>query len=127
MSSKTVRLVLAAGLLVGACSASLPGTPLKIETASFQFIPGGCPLAGLAPFTIERAGQELRFVQDPNAEIKIIWPFGFAAQLVDGQAVLYASDGMIVGREGEVVTNVGGSGASGSGFYVCAIGVKTYR
>jgi hypothetical protein len=123
------RRAIAVGILVTACAGALPGTPLKIETAGFQVLPGGCPAAGLAPFIIERVGDALRFRQvGVDVDVSIVWPFGFAARLVDSRALLYASDGMVVGRDGDVIESVGGaSGLDGRGFYVCSIGTKLYR
>lgn len=61
-----------------------------------------------------------------EARRSIVWPFGFAAWLERGVAVLYASDGSIVGREGDVLDNIGGAAIAGEGFRVCAVGVRTY-
>lgn len=86
---------------------------LGIKTAGFQFLPGGCAGAALSPFRIERNGAELVFMQQDVGRIEIVWPFGFQARIVDGKGVLFASDGITVGKEGEEVSGVGGSGASG--------------
>lgn len=58
--------------------------------------------------------------------VEVVWPFGFAAWLEFGTGVLYASDGGVVGREGDVLDNIGGS-ESEDGFRVCSIGVRTYQ
>jgi hypothetical protein len=55
----------------------------------------------------------------------MIWPFGFAAWLEFGTAVLYASDGSVVGREGDLLNTIGGA-ADEAGFQVCAVGARTY-
>jgi hypothetical protein len=87
----------------------LPGTPLAIDTAGFQIGPGGCAGVGVPPFRIQRAGDTLVYV-DVGTEIarKLVWPSGFAARLENGIAILYASNGSMVGRENDVIENAGG-------------------
>ena len=99
----------ALALAVAACIATLPGTPLTIETADFQLGPGSCAGVGVPPFRIERAGDALRFVDVSTAtDIKLVWPNGYAARLDHGTAILYASNGAVVGRENDVIDNAGG-------------------
>jgi hypothetical protein len=40
--------------------------------------------------------------------VSVVWPYGFSARLVGGQAELLASDGTVVAREGDVLTGVDG-------------------
>jgi hypothetical protein len=126
-----VRLGLAAGLalaiaLVG-CGTDIQGTRLTIRTAGFQVAPGSCPTGLAAPMRIERAGEEMIFVDVASgARLSVTWPFGFAAWVEHGIAVLYATDGSVVGREGDVLDNIGGGTAEDGGIRVCAVGVRTY-
>jgi hypothetical protein len=101
--------ILAVALLFAlvACTTTLPGTPLAIETVGFQ-VGGGCAGVGLLPFRIERDGDSLRFVDvETAAPLRLVFPSGFAARLVDGTAVLYAATGAVVAREGEVIKDAG--------------------
>lgn len=56
----------------------------------------------------------------------VVWPHGFAARLVNGQAEPIAPDGVVIGREGDVLDNLGGSSGLGGAFFVCSVGRKTY-
>jgi hypothetical protein len=56
----------------------------------------------------------------------ITWPFGFAAWLEFDVAVLYATDGLVVGREGDVPQNIGAVDVEGGGYRVCGVGVRNY-
>ena len=94
-------------IAVAACTATLPGTPLAIETVGFQ-LGGGCAGVGLPSFRMERDGDALRFVDvGTAAPLRLVFPSGFAARLVDGRAILYAASGAVVAREGEVIEDAG--------------------
>ena len=100
---------LAFALAVAACTATLPGTPLAIETADFQLLPGSCAGVGVPPFRIERDGAKLRYVDVGTAAlVRLMWPNGFAARLVNGTATLYASNGTVVADELDVIEDAGG-------------------
>jgi hypothetical protein len=115
-------------LTVAACATTLPGTPLAIDTAEFQVLPGSCAGVGLSAFRIERDGDTLRFIDvGTETEIRLIWPHGFAARLENGAAVLYASGGAIVGREHDVLEDVGACPRSDGSIRVESIGKRTGR
>ena len=87
---------------------------------------GACSFDLAAPFRIARDDEAMVFDDVATGERRyVVWPDGFAAWLEFGEAVLYASDGSVVGREGAVLDNIGG--AEGAGFHVCSIGVRTYH
>lgn len=110
-------------LTVAACTTTLPGTPLAIDTAAFQVGSSSCGGVGLPPFRIERDGDTLRFVDVGTAtERKLVWPNGFAARLVDGTAILYASNGAVVARENEAVEDAGGCPRSDGSILVDSFG-----
>jgi hypothetical protein len=119
---------MALALAVAACSTDPRATRLVLRTAEAGAIAGACDAAATTPFRIERDGEEMVFV-DPTtaARRSIIWPFGFAAWVEFGRAVLYARDGTVVGREGDVLDNIGGSDVEDEGFRVCAVGGRTYQ
>ena len=124
-----MRLVLAAALALSlaACGSDPAGIRLGLQNDGFDAPPAGCQHAAAAPFRIERDGENMVFVEvGTEARRSIVWPFGFAAWLERGVAVLYASDGSVVGREGDVLENIGGAAIAGEGFHVCAVGVRTY-
>ena len=120
--------LLAGGLLLAACSTDPRATRLDLLTAGGSAL-GECDGALSPPLRIRRDNSTMDFVDASSGELRtIIWPFGFAAWLEFGTGVLYASDGMVVGREGDVLDTIGGSVfADGSGFRVCSIGVRTYQ
>lgn len=114
-------------LVLTACTATPSGTPLGIETAGFQLGSGACGGVGIPPFRIERDGDSLRYTEVGTGPIRIIWPFGFSARLQDGRAVLYASDGAVVGREGDVLDEIGACPRSDGAFLAESVGTRTYR
>jgi hypothetical protein len=114
--------------MVAACAAPLPGTPLAIDTAAFQLGPSSCGGVGLPPFRIERDGDTLRFVDvGTGDERKLVWPNGFAARLVNGTAILYASNGTVIARENEAVEDAGGCPRSDGSILVDSFGQTNYR
>jgi hypothetical protein len=124
---RRVCLLLALTLLVAGCATDPLATRLVLQTAPEQPTQA-CDGAAATPFRIEHDGGEMMFVDVATGERRsVIWPFGFAAWLEFGMAVLYASDGSIVGREGDVLDNIGGAGVEGDGFHVCSVGVRTYQ
>jgi hypothetical protein len=118
-------IALSAAVLFAACATDVRGDRLTLVTAPSQ--PGmGCDGAAAAPVRIERDGDAMVFVDVATGQpASMIWPFGFAAWVEYGQAVLYARDGEVVGREGDVLDKIGGSAAP-DGFHVCQVGARTY-
>jgi hypothetical protein len=115
-------------LAVAACTSTLPGTPLAIDTAPFQLGPESCGGVGLPAFRIERDGDTLRFVDVGNSTVlTLVWPNGFAARLEDGTAILYTSSGTVVGRENDVVDDVGACPRSDGSILVGSIGQRSFR
>ena len=84
----------------------------------------GCPTAGLGPVRIEDRNGELIVVSTETREqSQVVWPSGWVAWRIDGQAMLIDRDGSIFGREGEVIQNRLGGGVYADGaFHVCEIG-----
>jgi hypothetical protein len=70
-----------------------------------------------------------RLVPDPNTGLaiaassgevsRVMWPFGYSAQYVDGALVLFDDDGTAVAAAGDTIQMGGGSGANGL-FYACS-------
>jgi hypothetical protein len=120
-----MSLGLAIALILAGCATDPRATRLHIETRPASGAATACELGALAPVRIERDGEEVVFVDGTGARVSISWPFGFAAWLEYGRAVLYARDGSVVGREGDVLDTIGG-GAAADGFHVCQVGVRTY-
>jgi hypothetical protein len=120
---RIVSLVVLGLVLVG-CATDPRATRLGIQTEPASSAVA-CDLSALAPVRIDRDGDDMVFVGGTGARVSIIWPLGFAAWLEYGEAVLYARDGSVVGREGDVLDTIGGA-ADDDGFHVCKVGVRTY-
>ena len=119
--------LLAVGVSLAACSTDPEGTRLGLRTDASQGQPGVCALDTTRSFRIERDGSDMVFVDDETGERRsIIWPFGFAAWLEFDVAVLYARDGTVVGREGDVLSNILGVEVVGDGLDVCGVGARSY-
>jgi hypothetical protein len=107
-------------LRFGTESPAAPGQPLTIMTeAAPTPLPSGasyaCPatLSSLS-LRVVRSGTQLVVVDaTTGSPFTAIWPNGFAARLLDGNAELLASDGAVVAREGDVLTSVNGEISAG--------------
>lgn len=99
-------------------------TPLVLATEPAHLLPAlGCPDALLAPARIAVSGDELVLVPTSGGEVeRVIWPSGWVAWRLQGEAQLVARDGSLVGREGEVVQTFGGGVGADGLFHVCVIG-----
>jgi hypothetical protein len=51
--------------------------------------------------------------------VPVVFPSGFAGWLVDGRAALVAPEGIIVAREGDVLSGLAGSAADNGDLNVC--------
>jgi hypothetical protein len=121
--------VLAGVLMIGLFGLYLRGpqapegaTPLSITTRSGVPLPAlGCAAALLSPVRIQDVGvvAEFRFV-DTGEAVKIVWPPGYRAWSVDGQAVLVNNFGVVVMREGEQLVNLGANEMDDGSRWVCA-------
>ena len=121
-------LLLVVAVSLGACTTDPSATRLGLRTDAVEIPPAGCTLGAIPEVRIERDGENMVFVEVATGErVSIIWPFGFAAWLEFDIAVLYASDGSVVGREGDTVSNIGGGAVEGEGFQVCSVGARTYQ
>ena len=125
---RRVCIVLAVAVAVAGCSTDPRGTRLDLRTANGPPPASVCEQVPTAPFRIGRVGAEMTFVDAATGERRaIIWPYGFAAWLEFDMAVLYASDGKVVGREGDVLDTILGGGVAGEGFRVCGIGARPFQ
>lgn len=100
-------------------------TRLTISTASPHLIPTfGCAAVLLGPVRVTTVGDDMVFVSAESGEpVNIVWPSGWAAWRLDGQAELVDRDGTVVAREGEIIRDRFGGGLGlGDDFHVCAIG-----
>jgi hypothetical protein len=119
---------LALSALLAGCGTDVRGTRLQLATVGPQAsAPADCRASRAAPLRVERDGDAMVFVDVASGERRaVVWPEGFAAWAEYGRAVLYARDGSIVGREGDVLDKIGGAATADGGFRVCAVGVRTY-
>ncbi len=124
-----VVLVLLSGV-VYRCTPLWPGpglpagaTPLHIETAAAHLVPNfACPAALLQPARISTAGDDLVLVDVESGQtIRVVWTSGYVAWRLDGRAELHARDGRLVGREGEVLSGLGGGSADDGRVWICEI------
>jgi hypothetical protein len=124
---------LVAGLLwirfgAGTPPATEPGTPLTILTGTplqSGEMPS-CELAALGNVRVEVSGTTLLLVNVATGQsVNVVWPYGFSARLAGGRGEIVASDGAVVGREGDVLNNLGG-GYHGTNFNVCMVGSEIY-
>ena len=105
---------------------SLPqgATPLALATEPAHVLPTmTCHTALLSPARVAVAGNELVLVPESGGEPdKIVWPAGWKAWRVAGRAELVSRDGIVIGREGDIIEGFGGGVGTDDAFHVCAIG-----
>jgi hypothetical protein len=113
-------------LVLSACSDLRSGVRLAIDTGRQP--PDACPDPDRLDVTISRSGEAAVFEDAAAAAgLEVIWPFGFAAWLIDGRAILFATDGSIVVREGDPAVPIGGvRGGPGEPFLVCSVRQRPY-
>ena len=84
----------------------------------------GCPTAAVAPARIATVGDSLVLVNVESGEVvPVVWPAGFGAWRQDGRAVIADSSGGIIGREGDVLDQLGGGLGADDVFHICPLGL----
>ena len=113
-------------LVLSACSDVRPGMRLAIETGRHP--PDACPGSEHLDVTMSRSGEAAVFEDAASStRLEVVWPFGFAAWLIDGRAILFATDGNIVVREGDPAVSIGGArGGPSAPFLVCSVRERPY-
>jgi hypothetical protein len=112
-------------------AASLPtgATALELPTATPGRPSGAmdtCASALLPPVTLTFDGRLLAFIAKDGLSWRVSWPRGFSARSFQGHAEVVTPDGAVLATEGDVLSNLGGSGGAAGEFAVCQIGSMTY-
>jgi hypothetical protein len=126
---RLVGLLLVAATALAACCDFRPGTRLALAVDTVDLLTDDCPIAPIAPIKPMRVDTTVEFVDAvTGAPVAIVWPVGFAAWEVEGVTTVHATDGTVVGREGETLSDIRAvAGVRGDDLRVCAIGVRSYR
>ena len=109
-----------------------PGLPSGAErlhiTTAAPNLTSGCAAALLSPVHVLTDGDELILVSvDSGEPVRVVWPAGFGAWRIDGQAVVADPWGSVVGREGDVLDGLGGGEGLDQAFQICPYGIVTER
>ena len=88
----------------------------------------GCAAALLSPVRVTTDGAALTLVSVESGEtVRVVWPAGFGAWRIDGQAVVADPWGSVVGSEGDVLDSLGGGEGLDQAFQICPFGIVTER
>ena len=105
---------------------SLPAgaTRLNIATEGPHLMPAlGCNTALIAPARITTSGDDLILRTVATDEpVDVVWPSGWAAWRLEGHANLVTRNGTLIGREGDILDDLGGGVGADDAFHVCVIG-----
>jgi hypothetical protein len=63
---------------------------------------------------------------EDGQRVPVAFPSGFAGRLVSGKAELVAPEGIVLAREGDVLSRLSGSSADNGDFNVCFTGPGEY-
>ncbi len=84
-----------------------------------------CPASLILPLRIiwDRAAGTIRFIGvDTGGVVELTWPRGFSARVVADRLEIVAPDGTVVGRDGGILSGLGGSTSD-----ICEVGGTIYR
>jgi hypothetical protein len=125
-------IMVVAGL--AACAAqSSPRTPAPLprgatalilqttEPATRYVETWACPAALINPVRILRDGDAVAFEYLDGRSVDIVWPRGFSARLLDGRTEIVAPDGLVIGRDGDELSQLVGDTRE-----ICEVNGVTY-
>jgi hypothetical protein len=76
----------------------------------------------MRPVRVVRNSDSLDLVNvQTGRTIRVLWPMGFEARLIDGRGAIVDYNGNVVGREGDVLEGIGGGLGLEDRFFICSI------
>jgi hypothetical protein len=100
------------------CADDRHGAGLQPPTGAAEV----CNQALFEPLVVGRTGDRLTFAGATSGQVvTVIWPRSFTARFIDRKGAFVDPSGMVIGREGDTLTDLGGGGDT-----VCSIGGHIY-
>jgi hypothetical protein len=97
--------------------------PLALRTQPWRAWPPtgfGCGMAALTPIRVERDGTSMVFADEASGNrLQVVWPNGYSAWLMNDRAELVPPNGVVLAREGDVISNLSGNAADNGDILIC--------
>jgi hypothetical protein len=77
-------------------------------------------MAALTPIRVERDGTSMVFADETSGNrLQVVWPNGYSARILNGRAELVQPNGLVLARDGDVISNLASGAADNGDLVIC--------